>query len=200
MKYILCLLLLTMLCGVGWYFYNTSPKDTPQEPIAEEEEEPQIENLLEEFSSDALGLSFNYHGGESGYVLLTPEGDDDPDLLEAIVLMDTQEYEILMQDTGAREGPPSINVLVFDNIQNASAEEWVKQEGFANYLEEVANSRVQTVDGIEGFAYHTTGLFEGEAVAVAHEGKLYFFTGNYFSPEDQIVLDFQDVLNSVEFL
>ena len=152
-----------------------------------------------EFASSKTPLRFSYPSGQGGYTLIQPPitEQDEPGLLEALVLFRTHEYEELLQSEGGREGPPSINVLVF-SFEGQTTEEWLVENSlFTNYQEN--NVQEIQIDGKAGVSYDWDGLYQGRTVAVAHDGEIYIFTGTFFSGvEDDRQSDFANLLATVE--
>lgn len=119
--------------------------------------------------------------------------------LALFLVADTQENRDLLNGvtTEPREGPTGITVDVYQNPENLSAADWAQKD--TNWT--VANSSAEpvTVNGREGITYNWSGLYEGKTVVVTNNGKAYVFSVTWMSPEDQILKDYDMVLNSLSF-
>jgi hypothetical protein len=173
------------------------PVSTTTEPLISFEKEGE---KWERIVNNELGFTMGYRKEPQGYVVEELSLTQSPDVLYAFSLIDRAAWEELKQSTTPREGPPSITVYVFDNASGMPAEEWVGQNMYANYMEEVAQVHDTTVGNVPAIKYHTTGLYEGEAVVVSYSGRIYLLMGSYFTREDQIARDFEEILQTVEFL
>ena len=99
------------------------------------------------------------------------------------------------------EGPPAITVSVFSNPEGLSLESWVKKDDRSNWKLAADPNGLQsiTVGGEPALAYRHSGLYETEAVAVAHSGKIFLFEGGWLTPQDKIVADFQNLVRTIYF-
>jgi hypothetical protein len=55
------------------------------------------------------------------------------------------------------------------------------------------------VGGRDAIGYQWSGLYEGESVAVLYDGNILLFGVSFFTPEDRIIIDFEVLLQSVEY-
>lgn len=99
------------------------------------------------------------------------------------------------------EGPPAIALSIFSNTEEYPLETWIKGDAKSNWklAAEGAELARTTVGGEPALAYRYSGLYETNAVAVEHKGKIFLFEAGWMAPEDRIVGDFQKLLNTVEF-
>ena len=187
---------LLMIVG-GVYYLSTRPEKVPRD----ETPEPQVTNTppaasqVQTYTLDS-GLSFKY---PSTYVAISPEMLE---LMaeETVTLFDKDDYEDLQNSTEPREGPISITVQVFDNPNNDSAGTWItEQASSVNYDADLGRLQPREVGSEDGVAYRFTGLYEGDATAFAHGGKIYLFSVTWMGPNDAIRSDFEDVLSSIRF-
>ena len=81
------------------------------------------------YTNEALGFSFDYRTGPNGYVLQEAKAQvgTKTDFVTNIVLTGTKELAAFREQAEAREGPPTIGVMVFKNSQNLFPEEWAKE-------------------------------------------------------------------------
>lgn len=98
------------------------------------------------------------------------------------------------------EGPPAITLGVFPNPQNLSLKEWVRGDSRSNFALSSDRKLSQvTVGGRAGLAYTHSGLYEHDAVAVAHTGKIFLFSAGWIEEGDPIRVDFQKLLSTVQW-
>lgn len=101
----------------------------------------------------------------------------------------------------AGEGPPAITVSVFENPEGLTLEQWVQGDARSNWkmIVDERASRPIEVGGHPAIWYHYSGLYEVDSVAVAHEGKILLFSGDWLEPGDKIRADFNDLIKTVTF-
>jgi len=101
----------------------------------------------------------------------------------------------------AGEGPPAISLSVFPNTEGLSLEQWVQGDARSNWklIVDERASRPMTVDGESAIWYHYSGLYEVDSVAVAHDGKIFLFSGDWLDPQDAIRADFNNLIKTVQF-
>jgi hypothetical protein len=144
------------------------------------------------FNSSDIGISFTY---PKNYELTV--ADDEEGAVKIITLMDKANLPV-GQNT---EGPPAISVQRFDNPKNLPLDEWVRTTGASNWqLSAQGEMGASTVGDEAGLGYKYSGLYEVTAVAVAHNGKVYLFTVDTLTPDDQIKADFFSLLDTVTFI
>ena len=98
------------------------------------------------------------------------------------------------------EGPVMISVLAVGNASGTPLETWVKEKSISNYYLSQTKTLSQTLVGGEAaLAYSYSGLYENDAVAVAHNGKVYLFFVSWMDASDPMRADFQNLLKTVQF-
>ncbi|MDP9249359.1 MAG: hypothetical protein M3M85_02545 [bacterium] len=150
---------------------------------------------MHKYKNADLGLSFNYRKDPDGYTLIEQKEHN------SLVLMPTEAYEEILGLSGGAEWPPGISIVIHDNTDNISPTTWVQTHTReSNYDPAWSWSlREITVGGAPAVTYETDGLYAAAVVAVSHNRKIYAIHGNYHSPEDQIVKDFEKFLESLLF-
>lgn len=150
------------------------------------------------YSNADLSLSFEYPSNLFLYERNDVGTEANPQT--AVMLVeDTQENRDVLEgrSTEPREGPTGISITVFENPQKLNAADWVTND--TNWT--VANSSATpvTVNGREGVSFTWSGLYEGRTVIVTTDTHAYAFSVTWMTPEDQIIRDFDMVLNSATF-
>ena len=99
------------------------------------------------------------------------------------------------------EGPPAISLSVFPNPEGLSLDAWVKGDARSNWkmIVDERATRATEVGGQPAIWYHYSGLYEVDSVAVAHDGKILLFSGDWLEPTDQIRADFNNLIKTVQF-
>ena len=155
---------------------------------------------VQTYESAALGISFSYSGR---YVLLEQDQSTGARTLHVVVLMeDTEENRALVggESSDGREGPPTITIAIHQNhLDNYTTERFIRDTNFSNFKLSDGKLVPFTAGSEEGLRYHASGLYENENVVVARADFVYMFTVNYLTPEEEIVRDFERVLQTVEF-
>lgn len=111
---------------------------------------------------------------------------------------DTEENRDVIEgrNTVPREGPTGITVDVYQNPEQLSSRAWVQTD--TNWTIANGGATDVTVAGNEGVTFTWSGLYEGRTVVVTKGDKAYVFSVTWMTPEDQILRDFDTVLNSVQ--
>lgn len=129
----------------------------------------------------------------------TDAGTSERPQLSLFLVADTQENRDLLsgKTTEPREGPTGITVDVYQNPEKLSATDWLKSDTTWT----VANSTAEpvTVGSHEGVSFTWSGLYEGKTVLFTQGDKAYVFTVTWMTPDDQIIRDFDMILNSLSF-
>lgn len=145
--------------------------------------------MLQYSSED--GVSFLY---PDSYELSSRTEGNGERLWDILVLL-PKEYVLPANS----EGPPVISMSVFQS-DGAAVETWVRGNARSNFKLSADDTLTGTMVGGEpALAYRYSGLYEADAVAVAHRGKIFLFEVGWLTPEDKIVEDFQNLLDTVEF-
>lgn len=98
------------------------------------------------------------------------------------------------------EGPPAISMDVFPNPEGLSLRQWVQGDARSNYkLSADGAITAGKVGGEEALFYTHSGLYEADAAAVMHGGKVFLFEAGSMSPDDAIRSDFSNLLKTVQF-
>ena len=99
------------------------------------------------------------------------------------------------------EGPPTISMSVFDNPEGTALDKWVTGDSRSNWKLAAQNGGLGslTVGGEPALAYKYSGLYETDAVAVMHKGKVFLFQAGWMTPQDTIRSDFLNLLATVQF-
>ncbi len=99
------------------------------------------------------------------------------------------------------EGPPSITMSVFPNTEGLGLEAWIKNDARSNYqLSTDGKLTSILIDGEPALVYAHSGLYEADAIAVEHNGKIFLFEAGWQSTQDTIRADFKRLYSSINFL
>lgn len=203
-KVILASLLIIIAFAAGTLFSNQRAVDqiTPaqdNERLAQNDRVKQNDTAT--YASTELGIQFEYTVYPNGYVLqrIEKRASDDENLLGSLLLMRQTDLDELLESIEGREGPPTISVLVFDDVDNMQLSEWLAaNNGFTNFSEQGVEDI--TIGGEDAIVYNWEGLYNGQTAAVMMGSRVYVFTGNYTDPSDGRLDDFEDLLESVRFI
>ena len=156
----------------------------------------------ETYTNKELGFSFAYRGGASGYELKEAKATEEVEngFKTNVVMMLKTDADELRKSQAAREGPPTLGVLVFKNVSNFTSREWTEHNpSYSNYGAQSSNIREYELDGTKAMRYLVDGLYRIDTVVVAQGQYIYVFTGAYQEDTSRIKSDFEPLLNSVTF-
>lgn len=154
-------------------------------------------------SSPEYGFEFTYRTAPYGYRLteVLPGEQGDADLRKVYVLMLEDDYEALQNSPEPREGPPTINIAVYEKTGDASPDEWVAEHPLVLNLDLITSGMYPvTVGGVSGLRFTSDGLYATENVLVEHGGYMFHITGGYLDRESLIAEDFEALLKTVAFI
>lgn len=99
--------------------------------------------------------------------------------------------------TDVREGPTAITLDIYDNPKNLSPKDWAIESQNWN----IATSQAEPITkaGERGVSYTWSGLYEGRSVVLSKERNIFVFSVTYMDKKDQMLKDFEMVLNSAAF-
>ena len=149
-------------------------------------------------------LAFEYRKGPDGYVLesIPVSGFPESSFIKGYQLMTQSDYDDLVASEAPREGPPTIQILVFKNEGNQSASNWVDEfSQFSNIglaLGEI--NRDATLSGANAVHYKADGLYVSEVIVAASGGYIYMVSGAYIDEASIIRSDFEPFADSIEFI
>ncbi len=149
------------------------------------------------YRNDDLGLRFEYRITPEGYLLVEQDELQVPSdtLIEYVSLFDRKEYAALLESTEAREGPPAISILVFENPDALTAREWIEAERILSNIQLVQGDiRTYTISGVDAIRYTTDGLYTNDTIVAENNGRIYMISGSYAQEDSSIREDFLDML------
>lgn len=183
----LALVLIIIIAGI---YYFVSKEDSLVE--------------MTRYESGEHGFAFEYRAAPDGYLLQEPTFNPDfnENLLKIVTLFNKEEYEsIINGERDGGEGPPAIDILIFDNPDNLSLAEWV--EVYPQYsgivlimgvLEEVSFA------GVPALSYQADGLYASRNLVFSKDGKIFLLTGQFLERGRGIYQDFDQILKSFELI
>jgi len=152
------------------------------------------EGALKIYSSDALGISFQY---PSNYILKERNTGNAEREAYAITLMDKDDVANI--PVGG-EGPTAITVDFFqNNVDNLTPEQWIQNTQDSNYkLSPDGVLTPTTVGRVSALAYSWDGLYRGNSIVFGHKRNIVMLSVTMMTPDDQIVTDFAGVVASIQ--
>lgn len=145
------------------------------------------------YQDPSTGFSFDYPKGDK-YVVQEPVIDaaTQGDLMKAVILIPSEDFEELQNAEEGREGPPTINILVFRNTAGLSPTEWFEATG-------VSDQNTRMIGEEEAIIFESDGLYASRNIVVASNGLLYFISGSFIDRDSDIYNDFDMVLDTFTF-
>src|SRR3989344_3791363 len=174
---------LLLALGIGAWYFATSQEDTSQSPTP-----PSPASRAVEYRGAGLGVLFHY---PDSYTLEQVDLSTGQRKHVSIIL--TRKEDLPPPQNG--EGPPTITIDAFQNdLDKYTAETFVRTTNFTNFkLSPEGILAPTTVNGLPALSFRWSGLYEGRTVTVAREKWVYTFSVTHLTPQDQIILDFEDM-------
>ena len=156
-------------------------------------------NVASVYKSEEFGIEFSY---PKNYFVGFEESFSGERSQHFVVLAeDSQENrDVFSGKSPDREGPPTITVAIYqNNLDNYTAKSFIEGTNFSNFKLSDDKLAEVSVGGENGLRYHSTGLYENENMVIARSDFVYMFTVFYLTPTDQIVSDFEKMLETIKF-
>jgi hypothetical protein len=184
MKGLIAGIVILVLLGLGNFLINWQKQPTstvPNAPLG-----------VLTYESPAAGITFTY---PSTYrVEARSDGFDG----QTIAVMTLINKDVVIPDYS--EGPPAISIIAVPNPSNMPLDQWVRSKSISNFALSIDQKlSATTVEGEPALAYTHSGLYESDAVAFVHNGKVYLLSVGWADAQDAIRSDFQNLLKTITF-
>lgn len=142
------------------------------------------------YANELYGISFSYPAG----YLLAEDDVGTVDRTHHVITIIKEEDAVPRVNS---EGPTAITFDFYQNDHDpVSLIQWLSTPE-SNLALGDGTYASTTVSGIDAVRYTWSGLYQGETIALLHEGDIITVSVTYMSPGDQIKSDFASVLDSV---
>jgi len=129
------------------------------------------------FNSEEIGLEFEY---PKSYTLTTRHDSYAGAEIHVLTLINASTTVPDMS-----EGPTAISIIEIPVPTVTALESWLKYASISNFeLSPDKKFSPTTVDGQPALAYRYSGLYESDAVAVEHDGKIFLFAVSWMDQND----------------
>jgi hypothetical protein len=179
--YLEALIVVCVVAAIATAFYTNKQSNTVAPPAS----------LT--YHSEHVGLDFNY---PTTYTLTTRHDSYAGAEIHVLTLLDAS-----VQVPDMSEGPAAISIIEIPITATTTLAQWVRENSISNfYLSPDQTLSSTTVGGVDALAYRYSGLYESDAIAVEHGGKIFIFAGAWLDANDAIRADFKNILASVTFI
>jgi len=192
-KQLIIILLLIVLLAGGAYYLSMQNESSSENNMMDDKD---TTTKMEENEKD---LSFDHMTLNNEYVLedLKVSENNESSLESGYLLIKQVDQEELDRSDSGREGPPTMNIYVFD-AEGKDIRGWLaSMANFSNYAGQDLVS--VNVGGQEALQYEWEGLYKGRNIVVKKDGKIYLFVATYTDVSDGRLEDFDQLLRTVEF-
>ncbi len=206
-KIFLGIVVIVGLLVVGFFALNSyiyNEKQADEEVLVREEDD--VANYSTITDREA-GFSFEYKTSPDGYVVEDTtenpgEVPDDTMPLRVYTVINAREKAELEASEPGREGPPAMQLAIYQNDNNQSASTWVDTFEAQSNINLVTGevNRDAVVGGANAVRYTTDGLYMSENAVVAHGDFVYHFSGSYLENDSVMHQDFKALVDSIAFI
>lgn len=199
-KVSLAILVLIILFGVLWMMRDL-PVANPYDDQTDLSQTSTATHVGEDSMTTYVNVAdhFSFEYPSSLYLKQRSVSRGEEPKLSIVLVRNTDEnvdfVEGRTQDV--REGPTAVTFEVYDNPTNLSPEAWAEQD--KNWGIHASSVSVVAVDGVNGSSYAWSGLYEGRSVILPQGEDMIVLSVTWMSPEDQILKDFETILDSAAF-
>lgn len=167
---------------------------TPASLPTSEEERGEPVATIQTYTSSEFGIAFEYPDTYRLEERTSETFESKPILVVTLV-------DKLTEIPDMSEGPTAVSLIVASSSPGMTLEEWVKVKSISNFvLSPDGLFATTTFAGEEAMLYRFSGLYENDAVAVEHAGKIYLFSVSWIAADEPIRQDFERVLESARFI
>jgi len=184
-KFIGLLIVAVVLGGGIWYFGRSGEVEAPKQSLTP-------------YSSTEYKVSFSYPSGL--YLKEIPNvGTPENPQLAVVLVENTQVNRDILDGKSIEggEGPTAITAQAYPNPDGLSAQAWAEQD--ASWAMNVKDLTPVVIGGQDGISFDWDGLYRGRSVILAKGTLAYVFSVTWITPEDQLIKDFDMVLDSTTF-
>lgn len=159
-----------------------------------------LDNQHATYTSEDVGLSFDYKTGPKGYVLEERLPVDlGTGLVKNILLQRTEDTLRPIPEGG--EVSPMIVISIFENPKKQFAGVWAdKNTQYSNINLKQGEIKEVVVGGANAIRYIADGLYTSDNTVVAHGDSIYVFSGQFLDKDSSIYSDFNSLIESVKFI
>lgn len=118
--------------------------------------------------------------------------------MRVVSFLKKEDFEHVPQQS---EYPPGITLVIVERADEKTLEQWVRTEQLSNF--ELSQNKILTATTVGGklaYEYSFSGLYENDAIAVAHNGRVYLFFAAWNTAGDATRADMQAMVQSVTFI
>ncbi len=196
---IVVLLKLVIVMGaifIGIIFYTTRPGDLDGIPV----QPPEHPYIISDYANQEFGLRFKFLNGLSRYELKeSPTVDLVSGLVYTITIARYEDIHRSLPIDG--EGPPTISIKIFNNLQKQSLLSWAERNiQYSNLNLKIGEIRNITIDGRDAVSYMADGLYASENIIVINGDYVYLISGMFIDTESQLRKDFSPFVESIRFV
>lgn len=166
------------------------------------EREDHYLEIYERVDASDVGVSFNYRKGPSGYILETNQSalGDDVDFVRSYSLTRITDVREPLPADFVGEGPPMIQLQVYENTENLSPNMWIAQKPQVSNIALAQTEPIETnVAGKVAYQYRADGLYVTDYYVVQNDNHIYVFTAANGNVEASLMADLGQLLKSVNF-
>lgn len=142
------------------------------------------------YENDTLGIRFEY---PDEYELQSRELGNGKNGHLSLVLLDK---DFVPVEGG--EGPPTINLDLYQSPAEPDALTWVNSNQFSNFALSDGKYEERGISGKPGITYKSDGLYATDNLVVKNRDYILHVSGGYIAAEDEIRDHYEDVLDSLE--
>ena len=193
MKKIIHILIVAAIIASGYYLYLywALGNDSVEQPVTQE---------YFTYSESDIGLEFDYRQRPNGYVvnqrMLVDLGTG---LIKNIILIRTE--DTILESPEGGEGPPVINISVFENIKKQVPRAWADENTqYSNINLMMGEVDESILAGAHAIRYMADGLYTSENAVVAHGDHMYVIRGQFLDQDSPIRLDYRALVESIRFI
>lgn len=185
------------------YIYNEKQGDGTNVEIPVTTDTPRDDSTLTKMFDPNLEMEFSYPNGAEGYEI---DGSNtrmsvDPDFVKGYIL--TRHVDVIppTESDVPRDGPPTMQLRVYRNTLKQSPSVWAMEHPLESNIElAIGEEKEAVVGGANAVLYKADGLYASDVYVVAHDSKIYVFTGAYSDASSPLVTDFNNLITSVRFV
>lgn len=178
------IVLIAIIVGGAYYYFKPASS---------------IQSQVEKYQNADTGFSFEYRTGKDGYRLIdqSVEAKSASPVVVSLVTLLRESDGVFLDDpqNAPTEQPPVITVIVSENPNAYSVQQWIEAESGLQNLDFLFESAQKiTIGGREGIILNNEGPYPSRTAVVSSDKYIYVFIGGYSDMESDIYKDFDEML------
>lgn len=169
-------------------------------PCEDESHYLKVNSLL---SDKQTKIEFPYRVGPNGYIMQTNhmQMSDNNDFVSGYEFMLWSDYLEMQNVTIPREGPPTITLRTYKNMDKLLPTIWAERNPLDSNINLIFGEKIETSFGDnKAIRYTVNGLYNYDTYIITHNDYVYVFSAAYIDENSPMPKDLQTMIAELKFI